>query len=104
MHQYGKHLTTEKAAYLSKMGVMAREAQRLARADHDPLPIRSGMQMGFIHWDTRTPQFRYHFGMLIDVGYANRYQLIIGGEKQPEPITFFEAVKNSARAFGHIRI
>lgn len=104
MHQYGKYLTKEKSSYMGKMSAIAREAKRLAEADYDPVPIRSGMQMGFLHWDTRTPVFRYHFGLLIGAGYANRYRLILGNERQPGLISFLDAVSESARNFGHVRM
>jgi len=103
MHQNNPYRSKEKAAFMGRMSGIARQAKLLAEADRDPYPIRSDMQMGFLHWDTRTPVFRYHFGLLIFCGNVNRYELILGGDRQPGKISFLDATSNSARAFGSIR-
>ncbi len=93
MNYYGarKYMTREQAARMGRASQKAQELKRMAEADYDPVPVRSGLQLVVITLDMRTPLFIEHCALLFDVGKQNRYRWMLDMEKQNGLIGWHDA-------------
>ena len=89
-------MSKEQAAEMGRASQKAQTLQRLARADYDPIPVRSGLQLAFITVDMRTPIVREHCALLFDVGKENRYRWMLDMEKQDGLIGWHDAIRDVA--------
>jgi hypothetical protein len=86
-----KYLTHKQA---SQMGLASQKVQalkRLAAADHDPAPTRSGLQLAIITLDMRTQTPSEHCALLFDIGLKNSYRWMLDFEKQHNKIGWHDA-------------
>ena len=99
MSHYGaeRYFTSAQASHMAKLKQKLDAIRRLAEADYDPTPIRSGLQMGFIMFDIRTGYWREQCALLFDVGKENRYRHMINMEKQNGLIGWSDAVRQAEK-------
>ena len=87
-----RYLTKEQASTMGKVSAKVRELKRLAEADSDPYPIRSGLQLAIITIDLRLPAPNEHCALLFEAsGYENRYRWMLDMEKQHGIIGWHDA-------------
>lgn len=84
-------MAREQAARMGMASQKVQALRRLAAADHDPVPVRSGLQLVVITLDMRTPLFIEHCALLFDVGKKDRYRWMIDMEKQNGLIGWHDA-------------
>ncbi|MFW1676407.1 hypothetical protein ACFVYJ_01315 [Pontibacter sp. JAM-7] len=95
-----RYMTDEQRQRMSRLGVQARELQRLAQDPPAYPPIPKGLQMAAIMLDFRTPCPVEHSILLFQAGdYKNRYRWMLDNQKQTGLIGWHDAVRNTAKLF-----
>ena len=89
-------MTSEQWSRAGKVSQKVQAINRLANADGDPYPVRSGLQMGFIMFDCRTGQWEETTALLFNVGKENRYRWMIDLVKQDKLTGWHDAVRKCA--------
>ena len=86
--------TKEQASAMGKASQKAQGLIRLANADHDPRPVRSGLQLAIITLDLRTPSITESSLLLFRANdYQNRYRWMLDMEKQDGLIGWSNAMQ-----------
>lgn len=95
-----KYMTKEQCARMGRASQRIQAIQRLANADHTPIPVRSGLQMGFVMFDCRGHYWNERCVLLFDAGKENRYRWMADFQKQDGLVGWNDAIRESAKEIG----